>query len=112
MSLPSRLATFPAVVKEVVIAVKDLAGDHSEYQINFVDATSEPLSFEFDSAKTAAALNVLPITIAQVGSTTLPDLTNSAITQVSSTTATLDAGAAGCWRRGRSSLERCRLGTE
>ncbi len=94
LSLPSRSASLQAIVTEVEIAVKDLLGDHSEYQIQFVDATDEALAFEFDQTKTAAALSVTPITMAQVGSTTLADLTTAAITLVSSTTASLDAGSA------------------
>src|SRR5881394_4109013 len=94
VNLPSQSASFQAIVDEETIVVKDLAEDHSQYEIGFVDATAEALSFEFESAKTAAALNVNPMTIAQVGSTTLPDLTSAAIAQVSSTTATIDAGAA------------------
>jgi hypothetical protein len=74
--------------------VKDLAEDHCEYDIGFVSAADELLSFEFDPAKTAAALNVAAIADAQVGTTTLPDLTGAAITQVSSTTASIDAGTA------------------
>lgn len=94
VDLPSRAAAFPAIVNEVVVNVKDLAGDHCDYQISFVDAANEALSFEFDNARSAAALNVLPITNAQVGAPTLADLTSAAITQVSSTTAGLDAGVA------------------
>lgn len=94
VDLPSRAAVFEAVVNEVEVNVKDLAGDHCEYNMVFIDAANENLSFEFESARSTAALNLSPITNAQVGATTLPDLTSAAITQVSSTTASLDAGAA------------------
>lgn len=94
LDLPSRAAVFEAVVNEVDVNVKDLTGDHCEYTINFIDAANADLSFEFESARSAAALNVVPITNAQVGATTLPDLTTAAITQVSSTTASIDAGTA------------------
>lgn len=94
LELPSRAVASQAIVKEVAIAVKDLAEDHCEYVISFVDGTHEFLSFEFESAKTAAALNVPPIAIADVGSTTLADVTSAAITQVTSTTASIDAGCA------------------
>lgn len=94
VDLPSRAAVFPAIVDEVVVDVKDVAGEHCEYQIGFVDAMNEALSFEFDSGRSAAALNVSPITISQVGTTTLADLTRAAVTQVDSTTASLDAGTA------------------
>jgi len=94
VDLPSQGAQFSAVVDEVLVTVRDLADDHCEYQIGFADATNENLSFELDSARSAAALNVPPITTTEVGTTTLADLTSAAITRVDSTTASLDAGAA------------------
>jgi len=94
IDLPSRDARFQAIVNEIVVNVRDLAGDHCEYQISFVDSANEMLSFESDSARFAAALNVPPITNSQVGATSLADLTSAAITQVSSTTASLDVGVA------------------
>jgi len=94
LDLPSRAVAFQGIVNEVVVDVKDLAEDHCEYDIGFVSAADEALSFEFDPAKTAAALNVVAISDAQVGTTTLPNLTGAAITQVSSTTASIDAGIA------------------
>jgi hypothetical protein len=81
-------------VKEVVITVKDLLGEHCLYEMQFEHAASSKFSFEFDVAKTSVPLNVNSITIAQVGSTTLPSLTRAAITAFSSTTATIDAGIA------------------
>jgi len=92
LDLPSRAAAFPAVVNEVVVNVKDLTKDHCEYNISFADAANESLSFEFESANSASALNISAITNGQVGATTLGNLTSAAITQVSSTTASLDAG--------------------
>lgn len=98
LSVPSRAASFQAVVTQVQVSCDDLCGDHCFYEIQFVAATSAKLSFEFDSAVlnnilTTAALNQLvPIAANQVGSTVLPDLTGAVITLVSSTTASLDAG--------------------
>ena len=92
VDVPSRAAVFQAVVTDVAVALRDLAEDHSEYEIQFVDTAASRLSFEFETAKTTAALTLLPIANTQVGMTTLPDLTGAAITDVSSTTATMDAG--------------------
>ncbi len=100
VNVSSRAATFQGIVTQVQISCDDLCGDHSLYQIEFAAANAEKFSFEFDSAVlnnilTAAALNQLaPITSAQVGTTVLPDLTAAAVTLVSSTTASLDAGVA------------------
>lgn len=94
INVPSRGALFQAMVNEVEITCKDLAGEHSVYQIKFADAGARNLGFEFEEAKTSSSLNVLPITEAQAGTTTLPDLTSAAITSVASTTASIDAGVA------------------
>jgi hypothetical protein len=100
LNVPSRAAVFQAIVSEVQISCDDLLGEHSLYEIQFAAAVTEKLAFEFDSAVlanvlTAAALSMLtPITNAQVGTTVLPDLTAAAVTLVSSTTASLDAGVA------------------
>jgi hypothetical protein len=92
INVPSRSAVLQAVITEVAIALRDLTEDHSEYEIQFVDAAASRLAFEFEAAKTTLALTMLPVAIAEVGTTTLSDLTGAAITDVSSTTATMDAG--------------------
>jgi hypothetical protein len=100
LNLPSRAAVFQAIVSQVQISCSDLYGDHSLYQIEFAAAVTEKFAFEFDSAVmtnilVAAALNlVTPIINGQVGNTVLPDLSAAAVTLVSSTTASLDAGVA------------------
>jgi hypothetical protein len=92
VNVPVCGAVFQAIVKEVTITIEDLAGEHSAYEIQFEQNVAEDLAFEFDTPSVTAALSVLPITNAQVGTTTLPDLTGAAITLVSSTTASIDAG--------------------
>lgn len=94
LDLPSRSVALDVIVNEVVISTDDLAGDHFRYLIRFAGADDSALAFEWDAAKTSAALNVTPITDAQVGSTTLPDLTRAVITEVTSTTSRMDAGIA------------------
>ena len=92
INVPACQAVFSAIVKVVTISVVDLAGEHSSYELQFEENTSQELGFEFESQSVAAALNLVPITTAQVGTTTLPNLMGAAITAVDSTTATIDAG--------------------
>jgi hypothetical protein len=92
MNVPSRLANFQAIVREVEIAFQDLAGEHSVYRIQFADATAVTLSFDIEVAKVSTPLAISPITNAQVGSTVLDDLTSAQITAVASTTASIDVG--------------------
>lgn len=92
VNVPSRAAVFQAIVNEVVLTLNDLAGDNSKYEISFVHSVTDALAFEFQAAKISVPINVNPITNAQVGATTLPSLTNAAVTAVSSTTASIDAG--------------------
>jgi hypothetical protein len=94
LNFPSRAAVFASIVNEVEIQFADLGGEHSQYSIKFADAAEKNPAFEFDPSKTAAALNVPAINVAQVGATTLPDLTLALITGVASTTANIDAGVA------------------
>jgi hypothetical protein len=92
LNMPSRSAVFQAVVRDVEINFTDLAGEHSRYKIQFADDAAKTLSFEFDKAKSTAALNVIPIANTAAGSTVLPDLSAAQVTQVASTTADIDAG--------------------
>jgi hypothetical protein len=111
INMPSRGAIFQAIVREVNIAVKDLAGDHCVYQVQFANDAAETLSFEFQAAQIATSLDVLEMTNQQVGSIFLADLTAAAVTQV-----TIDHHQFGCGnniafrRRSGNSLERPGLG--
>ena len=92
LNVPSCSANFEAVVREVEIIFEDLAGEHSLYKIQFADDAARTLSFVTEAAKVAIALNIGPITTAQVGNTVLPDLTSAQVTQVASTTTSIDIG--------------------
>jgi hypothetical protein len=94
IDVPACGAVFTAIVKEVVLTVEDLSGEHSRYEISFTRSAAAEFAFEFESQAVASALNVLPKTSAQVGMTTLADLSGASITTVDSTTATIDAGVA------------------
>jgi len=94
LDIPSRSATFQAIVREVKIEVKDLASEHSIYKITFANDAAKSLAFEFNSAKIASSLTVAAVSNTQVGSVFLGDLTAAEITNAFSTTVTIDAGAA------------------
>ena len=102
VTLASRSAAFQAIIQEVAISFEDLAGEHSVYEIQFESSVAVDLAFVFDAQLITASeansqfstvlmnLNAIPST--QVGTTTLAALTGATVTQVSSTTATIDAG--------------------
>ena len=90
----SRGATFRAIVREVDIEVKDLEGEHSAYKIRFADDVSDPLGFAFDTGRVFDLGDVTQASVTEVGTTFLSDLTAAKITQVTSTTVSMDAGEA------------------
>jgi hypothetical protein len=92
ITMPSYAAAFVAIVREVEIDVRDLAGEHSLYQIRFANDAAETLAFEFQTAEIRTRLDVSPVTKEQVGMDFLADLTSAAVTQVTSTTISVDAG--------------------
>src|SRR5581483_8757715 len=92
VNVPSCSANFQAIVRAVEITFSDLAGEHSQYEIQFADDAARTPSFEFDTAKIAIPIDIPQITNAQVGTTVLPDLTAAQVTAVASTTVSIDAG--------------------
>jgi hypothetical protein len=92
INIPSRAATFQAIVREVDIEVKGLAGEHSIYKIKFANDAAKSLAFEFDSATIASALDVVAVANTQIGTVFLNSLTAAEITATSSTTVTIDTG--------------------
>ena len=88
----SRSAIFQAIVREVTIEVKDLAGEHCLYKIKFANDAAQTLAFEFESANITSDLIVVAQDTGQVGAFFVPDLTAAEITEASSTTATVNAG--------------------
>jgi hypothetical protein len=92
--VPSREATFPAIVNQVEITAKNLEGEHLSYKIKFANDAAKALAFEFETTKATTSLFVTELTNVQVGTTYLADLTAAEITAVSSTTVTVDAGIA------------------
>jgi hypothetical protein len=92
--VPSREAMFSAIVNEVEITAKNLEGEHLSYKIKFANDAAKALAFEFETTKATTSLFVTQLTNVQVGTIYLADLTTAQITEVSSTTVTVDAGIA------------------
>jgi hypothetical protein len=94
IAVPSRGAAFSAIVSDVEITLNNPEGEHFSYKIKFANDAAKALAFEFEAAQGTKALFVSQYTNAQVGVTYLADLTAAQITQVTSTTISLDAGLA------------------
>lgn len=92
VNVPSRGASFLAIVQEADLAVLDFDGETVRYTFKFVDAGAPPLGFGFATAVVKEAQVLTPIDVTQVGATYLPDLTNAEVTNITSTTVTIDAG--------------------
>jgi hypothetical protein len=92
VNVPSRGAAFTGVVREVDVEVADLAGENSRYTLRFVDAGDPALDFVFDSATAQPVSTLIAADKAAIGTTFLPDLAAAAVTNITSTTVTIDAG--------------------
>ncbi len=90
----TRGAAFQATVREVNIVVNDFADEHCSYKIKFADDNAKELAFQFDAANLANLPDVSTLINTQVGNVYLADLTAAEITQVGSTTLSVDAGIA------------------
>lgn len=93
LNLPSRNLALLATIREVQVTVEDLQGEHSTYKIMFANDAAKPHALEFEAAKIVSAFVVNTYANSQVGAIYLADLTAAQITQATSTTITLDAGA-------------------
>jgi hypothetical protein len=94
VNVPSRNAVFNAIVRTVTIDVVDLADDRGMYAIEFANDLAAPLAYQAGTSETMVSLEDMPQpqTTVQVGNYYLQNLTEAQITQVSSTTASVDAG--------------------
>jgi len=92
INAPSRGAPFLAVVREVEVAVLDIAGETLCYTLRFVDAGDPALDFGFATALVKQAEILTPIDVTQVGNIYLSDLSAAEVTTVTATTVTIDAG--------------------
>ncbi len=94
LNIPACGVAFQAVVQRVDIGLRDLEGDHCFYKVAFTQAADPAFSFEFEAATIKGSLVVTSFTNAQIGNSYLADLTAAEITQVTSTTVSVDAGVA------------------
>lgn len=94
VDVPSRGASFTAIVREVEIEIADPADDRGFYTIGFANDLAAPLGIEYGSSATAIAPQDMPplLEMAQVGAYYQADLTDAQITAVGSTTVSVDVG--------------------
>jgi hypothetical protein len=92
VNVPSRMTSFTAIVREVDVEVIDIAGENSRYTLRFVDAGDPALDFAFVTALMKQTQVLTPIDVTEVGNFYLADLTNAEVTNVTSTTVTIDVG--------------------
>jgi hypothetical protein len=92
VSVPSRSAAFRGIVRQVDVLFEDLDGEHSRYTIGFASEAAEPLAMEVSAGLVSTALDLAPVTAANIGAQFLPDLTAAEITGTTSTSVTMDAG--------------------
>jgi hypothetical protein len=93
IAVPTRGATFSAIVSDVEITLNNPEGEHFGYKIKFANDAAKALAFEFEAASGTTSLFVNQYTNAQVGVTYLADLTAAQLTQVTSTAISVDAGS-------------------
>jgi len=96
VNVPSRGASFAAIVREVEIEIADPADDRSFYTIGFANDLASPLGIEYAASATVIALQDMPplLQTTQVGAYYQVNLTEAQITTVTSTTVEVDAGLA------------------
>ena len=96
VNVPSRAASFTAIVRVVGIEVVYPANDRGMYAIEFANDLASPLALESQGNSTTIRLQDMPprLTTAQVGAYYVTDLREAQITAVTSTTVTVDAGIA------------------
>lgn len=92
VNLPSQATEFLGIVREVDVEVADAAGENLLYTLRFVDAGDPALDFTFGTAAVKQAKTLAAIDASQVGNVYLADLTGAEVTNVTSTTVTVDAG--------------------
>jgi hypothetical protein len=92
IDVPSRGMSLAAIVQDVEVEIADLAGENSRYTLKFVDAGDPSLDFAFQTATVRQATALAATDVSMIGQVFLPDLTDAAVTTVTSTTVTVDAG--------------------
>jgi hypothetical protein len=93
IKVPSRGASFKGIVREMEIEIADFQSEHSRYKLTFSGEASQSLAFEFETAPLVRTSDVVPGELGSVDANLPPDLTAAEVTQVSSTSVTIDAGS-------------------
>src|SRR6202034_4593057 len=88
VNIPSRGASFTAIVREIEIQIADPADDRGFYTIGFANDLAAPLAIEYTASSTTIALQDMPLLLetSQVGEYYQVDLTEAQITGDTSTT--------------------------
>jgi len=96
VNAPTRSAVFDAIVRKVTIEMRDPADDRGRYSIEFANDAATLLGMQDGASATTVTLQDTPVRLltTQVGTYYVTDLTDAQITNVSSTTADVDAGEA------------------
>jgi hypothetical protein len=96
VNVPSRAAVFSAIVREITIDVADPSDDRGMYTIAFANDAAAALGYQDATSATMIALQDMPprLTTTQIGNYYLQNLAGAQITQVNSTTVSVDAGMA------------------
>jgi hypothetical protein len=92
VNVASRSALFTGIVREVDVELVDIAGENSRYRLQFVDAGDPSLDFAFERATALSVTGLTAIDAREIETAHLADLSAAAVTNVTSTSVTLDAG--------------------
>jgi len=92
VNVPSRSAVFAGVVREVEVEIADIAGENSRYTLRFADAGDPSLDFAFDRATAQPVSTLTAIDVDAIETAYLADLAGVVVTNVTSTSVSMDAG--------------------
>lgn len=93
VSMPSRNASFTAIIHEVHVTLSDPANDRSQYKLVFANDAAAPLAMTLQLPRKPANV-LISVPTASAGSEYIADLALAEVTAVSSTTVSIDAGVA------------------
>lgn len=93
VTVPSRNASFTAVVRGVEIELTDPATDRFQYTLKFANDAADPLAWQADTAQVAD--ETVPVqTTTTAGTAFIADLPNAEVTAITSIAITVNAGLA------------------
>lgn len=92
INVPSRSAVFTGILREVEIELVDLAEDNSRYTLRFVDSADPSLAFMFESVTSQSVAGMTATDRNLIGTAWLADIAGALVTNLTSTTVTIDTG--------------------